>query len=66
LFEEIPEFEAAFDDVLQNGFFGDVRLSVTAPGDKLIVLSFSATGFIPNNLKYTVQGCGQWVNIFIR
>lgn len=64
LFAEVPEFLAAFDHILKNGFFEDVQLSVSGKmmEGKINGCSIDATGCVPNDKKYDADGCGAIVD----
>lgn len=58
LFATVPEFLAAFDNILKNGFFEEIQFSAYGMGGKISFCSITAKGCVPNNSKYAATGCG--------
>lgn len=54
LFATVPEFLAAFDNILENGFFEDIQFNMTGKmmEGKIFSCSIMATGCVPNDSKY--------------
>lgn len=64
LFAPVPEFLAAFSNILGNGFFEEIQFNT---GDKMMEgriygCSISATGCVPSDKKYKADGCGAIVD----
>ncbi len=60
LFAPVPEFLAAFKNVLENGFFEDFRFNVNGPmmEGKIFGCAINATGCVPVSKEYMADGCG--------
>lgn len=60
LFAQVPEFLAAFNNILKNGFFEDIKLSVNGPmmEGKIYGCSITATDCVPVSEEYAADGCG--------
>lgn len=62
VFAKVPEFLAAFDNILNNGFFDNVRLEVLGGEHKVYRCSLTLWGYVPNDDKYQVDGCGPLID----
>ena len=63
-FAQVPEFLAAFDNILANGFFEGIHLEV---GDGMtegyiFSCSIKASGCVPDDTKYMQDGSGALVD----
>lgn len=60
LFAPVPEFLAAFNNILENGFFEEVEFHVRGKmmEGKIFSCSITATGCVPANESYKASGCG--------
>lgn len=59
LFSQAPEFLTAFNNILNNGFFEDIKFSVTSIMEgKIFACSITAKGCVPSKEKYKASGCG--------
>ncbi|HEY0979722.1 MAG TPA: hypothetical protein VGE23_02695 [Candidatus Paceibacterota bacterium] len=60
LFESVPEFLAAFNNILENGFFEQVEFAARGEGmeGKVHSCSVIAAGCVPDHKRYQADGCG--------
>lgn len=60
LFAQVPEFLAAFNNVLENGFFEDFKFNVNGSmmEGKIVGCAINATGCVPVSKEYGADGCG--------
>ena len=60
-FAQVPEFLAAFQNVLDNGFLLSFKVDIdviTDDDNQISKCVIEATGAIPNNETYMAKGCG--------
>lgn len=64
LFAQVPEFLAAFRNILNNGFFEEIQFSTGNEMSEGTVYSccITAAGCIPSNKKFGADGCGAIIN----
>ena len=64
LFVKVPEFLAAFNRILKEGFFEDIDFHVHGlmMEGRIHACSIIARGCVPNNKKCAAKGCGAIVN----
>lgn len=60
LFASVPEFLAAFNNILEHGFFEDIQFNVNGKmmEGKIVGCSITASGCVPSDKKYMAEGCG--------
>jgi hypothetical protein len=60
VFAQVPEFLAAFNHILEKGFFEEVQFQVGMPmGEgKVYNCTLVCSGCIPNSEQYRSKGCG--------
>lgn len=60
LFAQVPEFLAAFNNVLENGFFEEIQFHVGGKmtEGRIPSCSITAMGCVPSEKKYKADGCG--------
>ncbi len=64
LFAPVPEFLAAYNNILENGFFEEIKFtagSVMMEG-KIHSCFVSISGCVPNHEKYRADGCGTLID----
>ena len=63
IFSKVPEFLAAFNNILKNGFFKEMKFETRAADNgKVSFCGISAEGFVPCKEKYKVEGCSPLVD----
>ena len=64
VFERVPEFLSAFDNICTSGFFEEmeVRIGGEMMEGKVFSIKFKATGCIPSHAMYWSDGCGTLVS----
>jgi hypothetical protein len=62
VFAQVPEFLAAFDNIEKNGFFDNVRLEIYGGEHIIYQCSLALCGYVPNDDKYQVDGCGSLID----
>ncbi len=60
VFAQVPEFLAAFNNILEKGFFESVQFHVGSPMSEgaLHLVSILCSGCVPSDKKYEAKGCG--------
>ncbi len=59
VFAKVPEFLAAFNNILKNGYFEDIEFKArTDHKGNVSFCLISISGFIPSEEKYNAKGCG--------
>lgn len=60
LFAPVPEFLAAFDNILKNGFFEEIQFNTGGKmmEGKIYGCSITATGCVPSDKKFEAEGSG--------
>lgn len=62
LFEKVPEFLAAFNNVVANGFFEDLEVKASCFLGKPHYCLIRGMGCLPNDPKYADRGVGVLVD----
>ena len=57
LFAPVPEFLAAFNDLLKNGFFEKVEFHEGGHNCSICI-----TGYLPSSEQYKMKGCGNFID----
>lgn len=60
LFAPVPEFLAAFNNLLENGFFEEIQFNTGGKMAEGVIYGCSITlsGCVPSDEQYKVEGCG--------
>ncbi|MFZ2886675.1 MAG: hypothetical protein WA021_02530 [Minisyncoccia bacterium] len=60
LFAAVPEFLAAYNNILENGFFEEIQFNVNGRDmeGKIYGCSISAIGCVPSKDEFKADGCG--------
>ncbi len=64
-FAQAPEFLAAFDNIVANGFLQTLNLEIDVVpknDDAISHCKISATGYVPNDPKYMQEGCSSIID----
>jgi len=63
-FARVPEFLAAFNNILKNGFFEEIQLNVGGKmtEGRIYSCTIIATGCIPTSKRFKADGCGTLID----
>lgn len=64
LFDQVPEFLAAFNNIVKNGFFEEIQFSASGKmmEGKIFGCSITATGCVPSDKKFAANGSGSIID----